>query len=92
MHTRVSRVVEEYVFRTEAVEYSVKGRVVEHFDVDPKGRYGWEISHHYKPSTSAAGVYYPSSIDGASVEEVRGQMLAYLRGFQNIDVEPNSSY
>jgi len=50
------------------------------------------MSHHFKPATSAFGVYRPSAVTGASVEEVTGQLLAYLRGFQNINVEPNSRY
>jgi hypothetical protein len=92
MYTRVSRIIEEYVLWTDAVEYSIKGRVVEHLDAEPKGRYGWEISHHYKPSQGAAGVYHPSSVDGATIEQVRGLMLGYLRGFQNIDVTPDPRY
>jgi hypothetical protein len=92
MYTRVSRVIEEYVLWSETLEYSIKGRIVEHLDVDPKGRYGWEISHHYKPSQSAHGVYHPSTVTGATVEEVRGLMLTYLHSFQNINVTPNSRY
>lgn len=92
MSTRVSRVVEEYVLWADAVEYSIKGRIVEHLDVDPKGRYGWEVSHHYKPSSSALGVYRPSTVTGATVEEVTGHLMAYLRGFQSTGVEPNSRY
>ncbi|MGO9328494.1 MAG: hypothetical protein ACLQJ0_10305, partial [Steroidobacteraceae bacterium] len=53
---------------------------------------GWEVSHHFKPATSALGVYRPSAVTGATVEEVTGQLIAYLRGFQNINVEPNSRY
>ena len=92
MYTRVSRVIEEYVLWTDAVEYSIKGRVVEHLEADPKGRYGWEISHHYQPSQSAAGVYHPSTVTGATVELVQGLVLGYMRNFQNINVTPNSRY
>ena len=92
MTTRVSRVVQEYVLWTDVVQYSIRGRVVEHLDADPEGRYGGEVSHHFKPSTSAFGVYRPSAATGATVEEATGQLMAYLRGFQNINVEPNSRY
>ncbi len=92
MITRVSRVVQEYVLWTDAVQYCVRGRVVEHLDSDPGGRYGWEVSHHFKPAQSAFGVYRPSAVTGATIEEATGQLMAYLRGFQNINVEPNSRY
>jgi hypothetical protein len=92
MYTRLSRVIEEYVLWTEALEYSIRGRIVEHLDVDPKGRYGWEISHHYKPSESAHGVHYTSTVTGASVEDMKGHLMAYLRNFQNINVTVNSRY
>lgn len=92
MTTRVSRVVQEYVLWTDVVQYSIRCRVVEHPDADPEGRYGWEVSHHFKPSTSAFGVYRSSAVTGATVEEATGQLMAYLRGFQNINVEPNSRY
>jgi len=92
MTTRISRVVQEYVLWSDAVQYGIRGRIVEHLDADPAGRYGWEVSHHFTPSRTALGVYRPSAVTGASVEEATGQLLAYLRGFQNINVEPNSRY
>ena len=97
MATRVSRVIQEYVLWTDAVQYSIRGRIVEHLDADPldadpKGRYGWEVSHHFMPSKSAVRVYRPSAVTGATIEEVTAQLMAYLHGFQNINVEPNSRY
>jgi hypothetical protein len=92
MTIRVSRVIQEYVVWTDAVSYNIRGRVVEYLDGGPEERYGWEVSHHFKPSISALGVYHPSGVTGATVEEVTGQLLAYLRGFQNTNVEPNSRY
>jgi len=92
MTIRVSRVVQEYILWTEAVNYSIRGRIVEYLDADPKERYGWEVSHHFKPATSAFGVYRPSAVAGATIGEVTGQLIAYLRGFQNINVEPNTRY
>lgn len=86
---RVSRIIEEYVLWTDAVEYSIKGRIVEHVDeANANQRYGWEVSHHY----GSTQTYYPSSVDGASIEEVRGLMLGYLRNFQNTSVEPDPHY
>lgn len=76
----------------DAVNYSIRGRIVEYLEADPGDRYGWEVSHHFKPATSGLGVYRPSAVTGATVEEVTGQLIAYLRGFQNINVEPNSCY
>jgi hypothetical protein len=97
MTTRISRIIQEYVLWTDAVQYSVRGRIVEHLDADPldadpKGRYGWEVSHHFSPSKSAFGVYRPSAITGATIEEVTGQLIAYLRGFQDVNVELNTRY
>jgi hypothetical protein len=97
MTTRVSRIIQEYVLWTDAVQYSIRGRIVEYLDADPldadpKGRYGWEASHHFTPAKSASAVYRPSAVTAATVEEVTGQLLAYLRGFRNINVEPNSRY
>jgi hypothetical protein len=90
---QVARIVEEYVLWTKEVEYSVKGRVIEHVGGPNSDRsYEWEISHHYRPSLSAAAVYYPSARTGTSAAEVRALMLTYLKGFQNIDVEPNLRY
>jgi len=90
---RVSRILEEYVLWADDVEHSIKGRVVEHVDEkNANQRYGWEISHHYRPSQVAATVYYPSAVTGATVDEVRGHLMAYLRSFQNIDVTPNPHY
>jgi hypothetical protein len=90
---QVSKILEEYVLWADDVEHSIKGRVVEHIDEkNANQRYGWEISHHYRPSQAAATVYYPSRVTGASIDEVRALMLTYLRGFQNIDVTPNPHY
>jgi hypothetical protein len=50
------------------------------------------VSHHYSPSKSAFGVYRPSAVTGATIEEVTEQLIAYLRGFQNINVELNTHY
>ena len=75
-----------------AAKYSIRGRIVEYLEADTKERYGWDVSHHFKPATSACGVYRLSAVTGATVEEVTGQLIAYLRGFQIINVEPNSRY
>jgi hypothetical protein len=97
MATRVSRIIQEYVLWTDAVHFGIRGRIVEHLDADPldtetKGRYGWEVSHHYSPAKSAFGVYRPSAVTGSTIAEVTEQLLAYLHGFQDINVEPNSGY
>jgi hypothetical protein len=91
MHKELYQVLKEYVLWTD-LDYSVKGRVVEWQREDPNLRYGWEVSHHYKPSKGAAGVYRPSRTVGPRADEMEHLMLAYMRGFTGIDVIPNPHY
>jgi hypothetical protein len=91
VYRQLSLVVREYVLWPESVEHMVKGRIVEHLDADPAQRYGWDVSHHYKPS-EGAGVYYPSSQSGKSIEEVELLMLAYLKSFSGLGVISNGRY
>jgi hypothetical protein len=91
MNKQLSRVIREYVLWTDA-GYSVKGRVSEILDSSGGSTYQWEVSHHYKPSATAMGVYYPSVTRGKTLEEVEALMLTYLNGFTGIDVEVSKSY
>jgi hypothetical protein len=86
------RIVTEYVFRVEGLNHVVKGRVEERLGGDPAARYSWSISHHYRPSENAWGVYYPSKRSGPSIEVVESLLMAYADSFTTIDVTPTEYY
>lgn len=94
MYMRTARVLSEYVVFAQEVGYSLKGRVVEYTAPvpDPNQRYGWEVSHYYKPSKDAASVYRPSVTLAKSPTEAEQMMLGYLGSFTGIDVAVNEYY
>jgi hypothetical protein len=83
-------VVKEYTCWVEGLNFVVKSRVTR----DPKSStpYRWEVSHHYKPSESAGGQYYPSTTSAKTFEEAEALMKVYLLGFTTIGVEPTRMY
>jgi hypothetical protein len=50
------------------------------------GGYRWEISHAYKPTADAMGIYRPSKRHGITVEEARELLFAYAENFQTYQV------
>lgn len=92
MHKSIEKVVQEYVLFVEGLGFRVKGRVCERLDSDPNQRYSWDISHRYRPSESAFGVYYPSAVVARTSEEAEGLLLGYMRSFTALDVTPNEDY
>lgn len=44
--------------------------------------YQWWISHHYRPTADAIGIYYPSRITAESEEEAEAHLIAYARNFR----------
>jgi len=83
------KVVKEYVFTVDDLEHCVKGRICKNIESDV---YSWDISHYYRPSKNAATVYFPSKKSAPSLEETEFLLMAYARGFTNLDVKKNENY
>lgn len=92
MHIYLFEIVKEYVLRIEGLDHSVKGRVVKLIKDTGAEEYTWDISHNYRPSESAAAVYYPSEKTTNSFKETESLLLQYMNGFTKIDVTPNELY
>jgi hypothetical protein len=92
MSNRISEVVKEYVLDVDELNFSVKGRVTKTIRADGLDEFYWNISHHYRPSETAGGVYYPSRIRTDTLEEAERLLLLYMSGFTTIDVTPNMDY
>ncbi|MBN1841505.1 MAG: hypothetical protein JW883_04375 [Deltaproteobacteria bacterium] len=92
MNTYLYEVVREYVLVVEGLEHSVKGRVSRLIKDAGVEEYSWDISHHYRPSEKAGGVYYPDKETTNSFDETEFLLFAYMTGFTTIDVTPNELY
>lgn len=87
MAVETYKILEEYVFDVEGLGYPVKGRV-SYIEGMPEslGGFFWEISHCYKPTADALGVYRPSRRNGQTLEEARDLLFAYAQNFQTFEV------
>jgi hypothetical protein len=92
MYRKIAEIVGEYVLFVEGLSFSVKGRITKSTNQEGSEEFRWEISHHYRPSESAGGVYYPSVRESKSFDEVRQLLMAYMNCFTTIDVTPNEHY
>lgn len=92
MSVQVYEVVKEFVFWVEGLPHTVRGRITRHTDAQDTQRFMWEISHNYKPSASAAGVYYPSRVSAGTQEEAERMLFAYALAFTSIGVKANENY
>ena len=92
MPTYLYEAVKEYVLILEGLDHSVKGRITRLIKDAGVEEYYWDISHHYRPSESAAGVYYPSKKTTNSFNEAESLLLGYMKVFTTIDVTPNELY
>jgi hypothetical protein len=81
MSKYIYEVVETYKLRSEDFEETIHGEIRRELNPSGGERYSWWISHHYRPSQGAYGVYHPSNISGESIDEVRQHMIAYMQGF-----------
>ena len=88
----IAEVIKEYIIHVDELEHAVKSRIVKIIKPERGENYRWEISHNYKPSEGAAGVYYPSTISAGSFDDAESLMLAYVGGFTNISVKSNEYY
>jgi hypothetical protein len=91
-YKEIREVTKEFIFFVEGLEFTVKGRITYNSEAEPQLNYGWEISHYYKPSEEAAGVYRPSNMHGSSQEEAEASLKMYMRSFTTIGVTPNDYY
>lgn len=88
----IAEVIKEYVIHVDGLEHVVKSRIAKIIKPERAEEYRWEISHNYKPTEGAAGVYYPSKISADSFDATESLMMAYVGGFTNISVTQNEYY
>ncbi|MFZ2524032.1 MAG: hypothetical protein WAW87_01820 [Candidatus Ferrigenium altingense] len=91
MDKYIFEIVKEYVLKHDNLDFSVKGRVTKTVRDDVDEHY-WEISHHYRPTVSSGGRYYPSHVKTKTFEDAENLLLMYMEGFTDIDVALNKSY
>lgn len=84
-------VLKTFKFDVEGLSGPVTGEVRKQiWPRDSAQPYIWWISHHYRPSAQAAGIYYPSGISSNSAEDVENSLLVYAMSFTSeFGVEPN---
>ena len=92
MKTSVEKVVSQFIAQVDGLEFAIKGRITELVDTETNSKFQWSISHHYRPSESAAGVYYPSALSAKTVEEAEFLLLSYMKNFTSIGVVPNQYF
>lgn len=92
MSKHITEVVKEYVLMHDDLDFSVKGRVTKTIRDDGVDEYYWNISHHYRPTESAVGVYHPSRVRTETFEEAEQLLHHYMSNFTTIDVTPNKNY
>ena len=92
MGVKTYEVIKQYVFWVDGLDYTVKGRISRNLDPNAGQPFLWEISHHYKPSETAAGVYYPSVVSAGTLEDAERFLFAYANAFTNIGVKANDDF
>ncbi len=68
--------IKQYTYHFSGLYEPVYARIVKNKD----GKFGWEISYHYKPSRNAK-IYYPSTVSGNSFTEVEEHLEMYVKNF-----------
>ena len=92
MHS-IGEVVKQFEFDVPALRHPIKGKIVKYTSANGKSRYHWSISHHYKPTASAAGVYFPSHVTDDSLEEAEMSFRAYAGNFvPDYEVIPSDGF
>lgn len=84
MSKYISEVVKEYILEHDALDFSIKGRITKTLRADGVNEYFWSISHHYRPTHNAAGVYYPSRVQTETLEEAEQLLLFTCRVLQTL--------
>ncbi|MFT2159345.1 hypothetical protein [Pseudomonas putida] len=81
------KVVEEYIFEVDGLDFDVKGRITFTEGMpESTGGYLWEISHTYKPTEDAIGPYRPSRRNAQTLEEARSLLFQYADNFKTFSV------
>jgi hypothetical protein len=80
MHT-IGKVIKQFEFHASPLSHAIKGKIVKYVSTGGDAQYDWSISHHYKGSPSAIGVYYPSRVSSRSLEEAEADFRAYAESF-----------
>lgn len=94
MENVIYEIVKEFIMPVAGLNYNIKGRILKRKKGDDSLNvdFQWEVSHYYKPSEEASGVYIPSSKFGNTYDIVEVHLLAYMYGFKDIDIQLNKNY
>jgi len=80
MHS-IGEVVKQFEFHVPPLLHRIKGKIVKYTSAEGEVSYHWSISHYYKPSEGAAGVYFPSHVTDSSLEHAEMSFRAYAENF-----------
>jgi hypothetical protein len=80
MHS-IGEVVKQFELHVPPLSHAIKGKIVKYTEQNGEAAYEWSISHHYKPTSSAGGVYYPSTRSLRTLEDAEQLFRAYAESF-----------
>ncbi len=87
------KIVKTYTKHVEGLDFPIEARILKRkVPQEDYTDYYYEVSHYYKPSEAAWGVYIPGSMYGKTFEEAEHNMFFYLNPFTVIGVKPNSNW
>ena len=89
MTAKAKKIVREYVYEVDGLDYPIFGRIVE--SNYPDLPFEWEISHLYCPKVEGK-VYSPSARLFSTEKEADAMLNVYGRSFNSIGVVPVDSY
>ena len=89
---QIYETVQEYSFYRSDLGYKIRAKIIK--SVTPSGSldFEWSISHYYKGSESAMGVYIPSVQSANTLEETKNLLFIYMNAFTSDGVVPNINY
>jgi hypothetical protein len=91
MHA-IGEVVKLYEVDVAGLEFPVRGKIIRYTSGE-QTTYRWAISHHYKPSAQAAGIYYPSRVTERTLEDAEIDFRAYAEHFvPDYEVRANENF
>lgn len=77
----INEVVKQFRFYVNGLDTEVRGEIRKQVAPTAPYPYQWWISHHYRPSATAVGIYYPSRTTADSAEEAEAMLMAYASNF-----------
>ena len=92
MKVDINEVVKTFNFFVSSLQHSVQGRIYKRQIACGDFEYSWDISHHYRPSQSAKGIYIPTTTSVTTAAEAENLLLSYAQAFTDIDVTPNKFF